>query len=118
MLTFMSRKKSTEPVAPKPNDGWTVSIDIQIHGRYVSKGTELKISGERGRFRFIKHVITDKASEWIDVWGGPKGCESIRSFTMDRVKTVHSKNKTDVNLLKASKEGKKKEKLANQNEQQ
>jgi Na+-transporting NADH:ubiquinone oxidoreductase subunit NqrF len=71
---------------------------MQINGRNVTKGTELKISGERGRFRFVQFVKTDKEIEWIDVWGGPKGAETMRSFKLDRVKRVHYKNQTVGNL--------------------
>ena len=98
------RKKSTAPAAPKPNRDWLVLTEIQINGRHVIKGTELKISGERGRFRFMKQVTTEKGVTWIDVYGGPKGAECMRSFYPDRIKTVHSKNKTDYHLAKAHKE--------------
>jgi len=94
----MARRKKTETVsAPKPNDGWIIEEEIQINGRNVIKGTELKIKGERGRFRFNRRVNTGTAI-WIDVWGGPKGAESMRSFREERIKTVHYKNKTDHNL--------------------
>lgn len=71
---------------------------IKINGREVTPGTELKIRGERGRFRFMKFVRNGEA-EWIDLWGGPSGREQTRSFRVDRVATVHYKNKTDKNLL-------------------
>lgn len=93
----MARKKKAEREVnrvPGSIENWEVSTEMQINGRYVEPGTELKIQGERGRFRFIKHVLTSTA-EWIDVWGGPKGAESIRSFRTDRVKRVHYKNTTD-----------------------
>lgn len=94
----MARKKRVVDSGPKPNDGWTYEGDIQINGRNVSKGTELKITGERGRFRFIQQITTDTGKSWIDVWGGPKGAEGIRSFYLDRVKRVHYKNQTVANL--------------------
>jgi len=97
----MAKKKAVIE-APRPNDGWIISEEIQINGRNVSKGTELKISKERGRFRFVKHVVNG-AKEWVDVWGGPNGMEALRSFRMDRVKTVHYKNQTGKNLLKERK---------------
>jgi len=94
----MGRKKKTAvPVVPKPNDDWSVETEIQINNRSVIPGTELKISKERGRFRFIKRVTTPNTS-WVDVWGGPKGAESMRSFRAERIKTVHSKNQTTENL--------------------
>jgi hypothetical protein len=96
----MARKKTVVPVAPKPCDAWDIQTEIQINGRNVVKGTELKIAGQRGRFRFIKKVITEKNIIWIDVYGGPKGLECIRSFIPEQVKTVHSKNKTDFHLAK------------------
>jgi hypothetical protein len=80
-------------------ENWEVSTEIQIHGRNVFPGTELKITGRRGRFRFIKHVKTDTA-EWIDCWGGSKGAEQWSSFHPSKVKTVHVKVQTAANLLK------------------
>jgi hypothetical protein len=93
----MARKKKTEREVnrvPGSIEKWIVNTEMQINGRYVEPGTELKIQGERGRFRFMKHVLAPNG-EWIDVWGGPKGAESIRSFRSDRVKRVHYKNMTD-----------------------
>lgn len=113
----MAKKKNqTKSVEPRPNDGWQYITEMQINGRNVIKGTELKISGERGRFVFVNYTKTDTGKEWLTVWGGPKGMESMRSFYLDRVKTVHSKNKTDANLVKALKERKKAEKKANQSD--
>lgn len=101
----MPRKKRVVE-APKPNDNWTITTELHINNRVVTPGTELKIQGESGRFRFIKHVDTGSA-EWIDVWGGKKGMENIRSFAQERVKTVHSKNQTYQNLAKEYKAKKK-----------
>ena len=75
-----------------------VSTELQVNGRYVAPGTELSISGERGRYRFVK-LVTTATTEWIDVWGGPKGREQMRSFRPDRIKTVHYINKTEKNIL-------------------
>lgn len=92
------RKKSEEPAAPRPNESWEYQTEIQINGRNVTPGTELKITGERGRYRFIRTVKTDKDVEWIDVWGGPKGAEQWRSFRPEKVRRVHYKNQTMENL--------------------
>ena len=79
-----------------PVADWTMKDEIQINGRHVVKGTELKIRGERGRFRFVKHVYNHRLDvEWIDVWGGPKNTPSMRSFRVDQVQRVHYKNITD-----------------------
>lgn len=91
------RKKLPTPAGPRPNDNWVYETELQIHGRNVTPGTELKIAGERGRFRFVKQV-TNGEKQWIDVWGGPKGAECMRSFKLDRVKRVHYKNQTVKNL--------------------
>ena len=116
IVGIMRKKKPAGPVAAKPNDDWEYITEMQINNRNVVKGTELKISGERGRFVFIEYVKTGAGAEWITVWGGPKGMSSMRSFHLDKVKTVHSKNKTDANLVKALKERKKAEKQANQDD--
>ena len=98
----MPRRKKHN--TPDLSAEWEKLESIQINGRNVIPGTELKISGERGRFRFIKYVKTPAGAEWIDVWGGPKNCEQWRSFTLDRVKTVHYKNQTTKNLATEYKE--------------
>ena len=95
----MGRRKSQEPSGPRPNDAWVCETEIQINGRNVAMGTELKVRGVRGRFRFVKKVTTP-TTEWIDVWGGPKGAESMRSFRVGQIKTVHYKNQTVSNLAK------------------
>jgi len=58
------------------------------NGRKIEKGTALSIKGERGRFKFMRHITTD-TTEWIDVLGGKKGYEQWRSFYPDRIRVVH-----------------------------
>lgn len=99
----MSRKKLEASENILQNKGWVVKTEIQINGRNVVKGTELKIKGQRGRYRFIKHVQTPD-TEWVDVWGGTKGAENWKSFSLDRIKTVHVKNTTVANLAKEYKQ--------------
>jgi len=93
----MGKKTNKKQVASHPAH-WVVSEEFQINGRNISVGTELSITGESGRFLFIKHVKTPNA-EWIDVRGGRKGFETWRSFYIDRVKTVHRISKTRKNLV-------------------
>lgn len=93
----MGRKKKTKETEdlPKMNSHWVVSEEFVIHGRHLVKGTEVSIKGERGRFRFIKHVYNPQTdTEWIDVVGGMSGHEMGRSFRPERVKVVHVKKKT------------------------
>jgi hypothetical protein len=92
------KRKPEEPSASKPNAEWEYTTELQINGRNVTAGTELKITGERGRFRFIRVVKTPGGKEWLDVWGGAKGSEQWRSFRTDRVRRVHYKNQTIGNL--------------------
>jgi hypothetical protein len=96
-MTMGRRIKSQEPTGPRPNDSWVYSEEIQVNGRNVTHGTELKIAGQRGRFRFLRHVKTE-TTEWVDVWGGPKGAENWRSYSLDKIKRVHYKNRTVENL--------------------
>ena len=94
----MARKKQdtkTTENAPRPNDHWVITEEIIVNGRKVVRGTELSIEGERGRYKFLKHVYNPKTdSSWIDVVGGSNTAASQhRSFRQDRIKTVHWKNK-------------------------
>ena len=57
-------------------------------GRILTPGMELSVAGQRGRFRFIQHVVRD-GREWIDVFGGTSGHEKMRSFRPGQVVTVH-----------------------------
>lgn len=75
---------------------WTVKQEWKSPaGFLVTRGTELSITGERGRFRFYEHVVTDKDAEWLTVIGGPgRGDHQTRQFRFfrpERVKTVHRK---------------------------
>ena len=94
----MARKKQdtkTTNSATRPNEHWVITEEITVNGRKVVRGTELSIEGERGRYKFLKHVYNPKTdSSWIDVVGGSNTAASQhRSFRQDRIKTVHWKNK-------------------------
>lgn len=79
------RKRDLQPL---PED-WTVSEEFSWNGRRIEPGTELKISGVRGRWRFMRHVRRENGVEWIDVIGGTRGCLHWRSFRPERIRTVH-----------------------------
>lgn len=76
-------------------DNWIVSDQCKINNKIVTEGTELSVRGERGRFKFIKHVINSE-HEWIDVLSVSG---QFRSFPIDKVKTVHRiKKRRDADL--------------------
>ena len=96
------QKKIAVPASAIESD-WTVTTEYTVqrnaYTKTLSPGTEISIVGERGRFRFMKHVARPDGTEWIDVWGSPKGAECTRSFRPNRIKTVHTKGKTDKALI-------------------
>lgn len=100
----MTKRKSVAPSGPRPNDKWEIKTELQINGRYVKPGTELKIKGWSGRYRFVKYVKTETGKEWIDVLANS---DYFRSCSLDMVRTVHSKNKTDEHLAKEYKKKRK-----------
>lgn len=86
-----------------PSD-WVASAEFTANGRTITRGTEVSIKGERGRFRFVKHITRpERGIEWLDFWGGPKDRESFRSFDPARIRTVHRLATTGENLLKLRK---------------
>lgn len=76
---------------------WTITTEWTHNGRHVAPGTELKIAGERGRYRFLRHVSRANGVEWVDVLGGPAGQEAFRAFRPARVTTVHRTSLTRAN---------------------
>ena len=86
-----------------PSASWIIETSISVNGRLVHENTELSIRGERGRFRFKRLVRRpDTGAVWVDVIGGPKGCEVFRSFHLDRIKTVHRLDRTRANAEEAT----------------
>jgi len=86
----MAKKKTVS----HPPDHWTISDEVRINGRIVTKGTELSFKGIKGRFIFQRLVTLDDGRCWLDVFGGPAKHEMLRSFGVERVKTVHRIAKT------------------------
>ena len=81
----MSRRRKT--TIERIPDGWVIETQTRVHGRWLTPGTEFKVAGERGRFRFTRIVETD-SSTWIDARDKDG---RFRSFRTDRVRTVHIK---------------------------
>jgi hypothetical protein len=91
---MVAARKATKP-KPLP-EGWVVETEVKINGRSVTPGTELSITGVRGRVFFVRQVTTPTAC-WIDVIT-PEPHKISRSFHLDKVKRVHRLDKTRENL--------------------
>lgn len=76
---------STKRTVPTHPSSWTVATTVKVRGRVLTPGMVVTIKGERGRFRFRQHVVTEAGREWLDVFG-PDG--SFRSFHLARVRNV------------------------------
>ncbi|HEX6506303.1 MAG TPA: hypothetical protein VF221_01605 [Chloroflexota bacterium] len=62
--------------------------------RKLEPGTEVSITGERGRFRFQGESVTGAGKLVYHFIGGMEGHEQMRSFYPSRIKRVHRINKT------------------------
>ena len=80
---------------PRPLDAdWVREIEIRSPtGRVLTPGVEFKIRGERGRFRFVAHVLTDKGHDWVECVGGASGVVMSRAFAWDRITRVYRDRK-------------------------
>jgi len=78
----MGRIKKSKQQTPNASAHWVVNEEMMINNRHVARGTELSIYGQRGRFRFYKHVLNED-KEWIDVIDKFK---AFRSFRVEDVK--------------------------------
>jgi hypothetical protein len=64
-----------------------------VNGRHIKPGTEVSISRERGRFRFINATMTSQGQLVLNFVGGAPGREALRSFYPERVRRVHRINR-------------------------
>jgi hypothetical protein len=91
MSRLTARKANAAPAHPP---WWTVSEIYVFGNRTLTRGTGLKIRGERGAtFRFWDHVTVPEhdgkpETEWITVTGGPLGVSMFRSFRPERITKV------------------------------
>ena len=63
---------------------------FKINNRILERNTEISITGESGRFKYIHNNNIDGS---ITCYGGKTGHAMFRSFTPDRVKRIHYKKK-------------------------
>lgn len=82
-------------------EGWLMKTEITINGRKVDTDTELSIKGVRGRHRFIREVTRENGTTYIDVMSAEPH-KMIRSFHIDKVRTVHRIPKTRENQEKTA----------------
>lgn len=93
MSGALTRRRTGYAAQPHP-DNWHVSASYQHGSQQLTPGRLLKIRGERGQFRFLRHVMAEPADhrrkrrEWIDVVGGTPGVTMFRSFRPDRIRRV------------------------------
>lgn len=60
----------------------------------LTKGAPVKITGESGSWRFLCHCVNvDTGSEWLDVFGGTSGAETLRAFKAERVTLIRPKQR-------------------------
>jgi hypothetical protein len=92
MIARKTRDRSNEPHP----FGWIESTEVRVNGRVLTPGTEVKLidrsdpkRNRRGRFRFVKHVVTPDGKEWLDFIGGKAGHEAWTSAYASEVRTVH-----------------------------
>lgn len=68
-------------------------IHSDAHGD-LRRGDSVKVAGERGRWEFRSYCVNaDTGSEWLDVFGGTPGCETIRAFKIERVSPLRKRRK-------------------------
>ena len=49
-------------------------------------GDQVSVVGEAGVFNFMSvRVDADGMPQWVNLWGGPKDQECLRSFALDRL---------------------------------
>ncbi|MDQ1247658.1 MAG: hypothetical protein QG661_3224 [Actinomycetota bacterium] len=92
----MARRKPRLSDRPHPY-GWVETRETRVNGRIVVAGTEVKLKGRPGRFRFVKHVLTPAGVTWLDFIGGKTGHTQWVSVREDAVQTVHRINRTRAN---------------------
>lgn len=65
--------------------------------RKLTEGTEVSITGERGRFRYTGESTTSTGKLVYHFVGGVSGHEQMRSFYPSRIKRVHRIPRTRAN---------------------
>lgn len=71
-------------------DTWTVDGEVRL-----TQGDPCKVAGQGSstHWRFKAFVTSPKGTEYIEVIGGERGCELLRSFHPDKVSPIPVKKK-------------------------
>jgi hypothetical protein len=96
-----TRRVAHGPLYPEhwqvsPTYDWTDKLGLT---RTLEPGTELRIAGEGGTFRFCEHVLVPPHGrkklprEWIAVIGGTKGVVMFRFFRPERIASAKAKGR-------------------------
>ncbi|WNM74158.1 hypothetical protein SEA_NERGAL_67 [Mycobacterium Phage Nergal] len=73
------RRFAAPPAPPQP--------EVKVNGRVLAPGTEVSITGQRGRFRFLRSATTSEGRITCDFTSQRTGL--WRSFYAEQIKTVH-----------------------------
>lgn len=89
-------KRRTVKIEPNPTFAHTP--EIKVNGFAVTPGTEVKVVGLRGRWRYLGHTRNvETGAEWVDVRqvNGSTGrtLTGTRSVRPDRIAVVHRTRK-------------------------
>lgn len=88
----MVRREGYVPLIPKDR-----VEEFVARNRHLVPGTEVSISRERGRFRFVNAQVTSTGRMVLNFIGGAAGHEVFRSFYPERVRRVHRLSRTRAN---------------------
>lgn len=90
----MSTKRTSRKQAEFPSHWQIFNTFTMACGTVLEKGDDCKVNGERGTYRFNKHVIAQedgKLVEWVTLYGGNTGQEQWRSVYPNQIKAVKKK---------------------------
>jgi hypothetical protein len=85
----MARRSTAEPVTPAYTPQW-VAVE---EWKDLVAGDTIKVSGERGDFRFISAHVIDGEAISIIAHGGVYGHTTMRAFYPNRVTKVRAKRR-------------------------
>jgi hypothetical protein len=64
------------------------STEMTLGNRTIQAGDEVRVTGERGRFRFLSYVTTSAGTEWVDLYGPAGDRPKMRSVFVSELRLV------------------------------